>query len=212
MLTLQANIQMLEQFVNLRIASMSSLNTLQPHLNSALSLTNTVQKIKSLFNTFIHIDKTHYHDLSAIEWSLVIKTIMIIFELLVLAFSQVDLDAGAIQQLSSLSPFLKTLQNRMKETVSTRQDTKVLPEICRILDSVLEMVHEKYSRMVEQLSLTNTLKAPHPGVRFNSATLCPVMNGSLKYNSPTHIEDIFSDDFNFEAIIGPQADSIWLKQ
>lgn len=159
----------------IRISVTSRLNLHQD--NSPEDLTHSTQAIKSFLEHFAHFDLTQYQNFSMMEWNLLIRTIISIFELLTSSLHQSSLDSTNIQEICSFAPALENVRFRVQ------QYSKHPTDIFGLFYSVLQVIEEKYGRMCAQFAaLGGKITSQWSQYKY-MASLCPVVNGSLR-NTP----------------------------
>jgi hypothetical protein len=163
----------MENFVSIRISITRALDFYYKH-DSPLDLANGVQAINLLFNTFAQFEMAQWQEFSMIEWNLLVRTIISIFELLNSALSQSPVNTTQIQELSSFTTSLEKFQSRMKQL------SKIKTDIFALFDSVLQVVIETYRRMCDQLRTLGNANVSYRSQCQSMPSLCPVANGSLR--------------------------------
>jgi hypothetical protein len=163
----------MEQFVAMRI-SISNSPTPDRALNSLEGSVCPIEAIISIFDSFLGLDIGQYKRFSMIEWSLLIKTIISVFELLASALSQPAHHASKVNQISSFGHWLERIRDQMS------QHSQIPTDIFGLFSSVLEVVQRKYESMSNQLGVLDGEETSWWGQQGHMVSLCPVVNGSLK--------------------------------
>ncbi|KAF2668288.1 hypothetical protein BT63DRAFT_440477 [Microthyrium microscopicum] len=173
-----AHIRLLKQFVSTRISIMSTLDSQEPQDDLARSC----RALKSLFSAFMEINDEVYHEFSAIDWNLLIRGIISVFQLLTWALENPNPNPLSVTDLASFGPYLESIQAHLSKLSSTTADANSAPDIYYLFDSVLDVVRNKYERMSKQLQSHNLETTEHWNQYRYVASLCPVMDGSLRKN------------------------------
>jgi hypothetical protein len=169
----------MQQYTNMRITTMDvGQPGEQPH-----SFNHSIECIKALLDTVTCLQIEDFNDFSMFDWNIIIHTIASMFEIMVVAINQQDNAHMTTKGLSGFGPYLLRLRLRMNGLSATKANPGDPPDTFCLFHSVLGIIIDKYNAMVNHL----TLMADHMNIRSGgqryTASLCPIMDGSVK-NTP----------------------------
>jgi hypothetical protein len=144
---------------------------------------HSIECITSLLDTITCLEIKDFDGFSMFDWSIIIKTIACMFEVLVVAINRQNIDTISTNGLSSFEPHLLRLRLRMGDLSATKVNTGNPPDMFHLFHSVLGVIIEKYNAMTNDASLMADHGNNSPGRHPCLVSLCPIMNGSVQ-NTP----------------------------
>ncbi|KAF2667414.1 hypothetical protein BT63DRAFT_291386 [Microthyrium microscopicum] len=146
---------------------------------------------RDMLEAIITLEPTKYRDFSMPEWCRVIQTFVTIFMTLSHIPSIPNLDPAAIKEVLQFGRYIEILCFRMRELSVVDKDSSAPPDVFCLWESVLRIVRKKYGALAKDVghSMSNSPSGngsaggsdrARSGMIRAPATLCPVVNGSLR--------------------------------
>jgi hypothetical protein len=145
------------------------------------ALTSCITIAKRTFDVFNIIDATHLHDFSMVQWWGFNHMIIFAFQLVSFALAHSPVDDVTFRSLSQVKDELKSICTRMGQLTKNIPGAKGLPDTFSLLQSVLIVVQNKYSTMIDKLLASpSPIDPARPANSDSIAAFCPVISGAIK--------------------------------
>jgi hypothetical protein len=164
-----------------------------------------------LCEDFIATDLQLLQDFSNIEWTRLIHVVINCFRLLSIAIGR-PREERTSHQLAQFASLFDRLAIRMKEAMFEDEESKNDPNMFLLFDSVLPVMKAKYTKMVSKLTAVDAFHIIPTGPPTSLASLCPIVNGSVKNTEywDTLIDEN-ADNFHLAGGISFE-DNFWMQE